>query len=53
MSWASEISAENAPAETGVPTLLRFMEESLPLEPDWIPDHSLVRAFVGGSSLTE
>ena len=45
--------AEAAPADSGIPTLLHFMEHALPLEPDWIPDHSLVREFVGGSSITD
>ena len=41
--------AESAPAETGIPMLLRFLEEIEPMETEWIPEQSLVREFIGGS----
>ena len=41
--------AETAPAETGIPMLLRFLEELEPMEAEWIPEQSLVREFIGGS----
>jgi uridine kinase len=33
--------------------LLAFLEWFLPLEPDWIPDNSILREFVGGSILKD
>jgi uridine kinase len=41
--------AETAPAETGIPMLLRFLEELEPMDAEWIPEQSLVREFIGGS----
>ena len=44
--------AAQAPAETGLPLLLRMMEELEPMEDEWVPDKSLVREFIGGSVFT-
>jgi uridine kinase len=33
--------------------LLAFLEWFLPVEPDWIPDNSILREFVGGSILKD
>ena len=44
--------AETAPAESGVPMLLKFLEALTPMEPAWIPEQSLVREFIGGSLFT-
>jgi uridine kinase len=33
--------------------LLAFLEWFLPLEPEWIPDNSILREFVGGSILKD
>lgn len=45
--------AETAPPETGIPMLLRFLEELEPMESEWIPEQSLVREFIGGSVFCE
>ena len=44
--------AETADAESGIPMLLRFLEALTPMEPEWIPEQSLVREFIGGSIFT-
>ena len=41
--------ADEAPAETGIPTLLRMLENLEPISEEWIPEQSLVREFIGGS----
>jgi len=35
-----------------VQMLLRFLEALKPMEPEWIPEQSLVREFIGGSLFT-
>ena len=41
--------AEEMPADSGVPMLRDYLEALVPMEPDWIPEQSLVREFIGGS----
>lgn len=41
--------ATEAPAETGIPTLLQMLENLEPMSEEWIPEQSLVREFIGGS----
>ncbi len=44
--------SEAASPESGVQMLLRFLEALKPMEPEWIPEQSLVREFIGGSLFT-
>ena len=41
--------AEEMSADSGVPMLRDYLEALVPMEPDWIPEQSLVREFIGGS----
>ena len=43
---------EIAPADSGIPMLLEFLEQLEPMEPAWIPEQSVVREFIGGSIFT-
>ncbi len=43
----------NTPEFIETKRLLAFLEWFLPLEPDWLPDNSILREFVGGSILKD
>ena len=45
------LAAETGP-ETGIPMLLRFLEELAPMDAEAVPEQSLVREFIGGSLFT-
>lgn len=44
--------ATTAPADSGIPVLRDFLEQLAPTDPEWIPEQSLVREFIGGSMFT-
>ena len=39
-------------ADDGIRMLLRFLEVLTPMDPEWVPEQSLVREFIGGSIFT-
>lgn len=39
-------------ADDGIRMLLHFLEAMTPMDPEWIPEQSLVREFIGGSIFT-
>ncbi len=39
-------------ADDGIRMLLHFLEAMTPMDPEWIPEQSLVREFIGGSVFT-